>query len=136
MNFGLNVFKSIKSRSRHRRGSVGEGALKNFAKVAGNTCARVSFLIKLQAYFQVLPFYRTRLDVCFFRKRTLAEVYLCKRCEIFRVGGFAEHFLATTSNKMFFLLFADQRGLQPKINISDGAIVKLEKEFTSPFSSW
>ena len=31
------------------RCSVGEGVLRNLTKFTGNTCARVSFLIKLQA---------------------------------------------------------------------------------------
>ena len=37
---------------------------------------------------------------------------------------FAEHLLATTSHMMlFFFLFADQWGLQPKINLFGGAMV-------------
>ena len=35
-------------RSSHRRCSVRKGVLRNFTKFTGNTCARVSFSIKLQ----------------------------------------------------------------------------------------
>ena len=49
---------------------------------------------------------------------------------------FAEHLLATTSHMMlFFFLFADQWGLQPKINLFGGAMVNKEKEFTSLFNA-
>ena len=34
----------------------------------------------------------------------------------------------------FFFIFADQRGLQPKINLFGGVMVNQEKEFTSPFN--
>ena len=36
-------------RSNHQRCSVRKGVVKNFPKFTGNTCVRVSFLIKLQA---------------------------------------------------------------------------------------
>ena len=49
-------------RSSHRRCSVREGVLRNFTKVTA-TCARVSFLMKLQA------------EACnFIKKKTLAGV--------------------------------------------------------------
>ena len=35
---------------------------------------------------------------------------------------------------VFFPLFVDQLGLQPKINLFGGAMVNQEKEFTSPFT--
>ena len=41
---GLNAFKSIGSRSSHRRCSVGEDVLRNFAKFTGNTYVRVNFI--------------------------------------------------------------------------------------------
>ena len=77
-----------------------------------------------------------RLDVSFFRKRTLAQIFLCKFCEIFRMGFLQKNSQQPLLIRCFSFIFADQRGLQPKINIFGGAIVKLEKEFTSPFSSW
>ena len=42
-------FVILKYRNSHRRCSVRKGVLKNFANFTGNTCARLSFLIKLQA---------------------------------------------------------------------------------------
>ena len=51
-NFTLsNEVVFITERSSHRRWSVRKGVLRNFAKFVGNTFARVSFLIKLQAFF-------------------------------------------------------------------------------------
>ena len=45
-----------------------------------NTCARVAFLIKLQA------------DACnFIKKVTLAQVFSCEFCEIFKNTFFMEH---------------------------------------------
>ena len=45
-----------------------------------NTCARVSFLIKLQA------------EACnFIKKETLAHVFSCEFCEIFKNTSFAEY---------------------------------------------
>ena len=42
------------NRSMHQRCSLRKGILRNFTKFTGNTCARVSFLIKLQAWFLFL----------------------------------------------------------------------------------
>ena len=88
--FSLRKLFRILFRSSHRKCSIKEGVLKNFAKFKRNTCARVSFLIKLQAWglrlatlskkrpwhscfpvnfakFSRTPFYRTPLDDCFCR---------------------------------------------------------------------
>ena len=48
--FSLRKLSRILFRSSHRKCSIKEGVLKNFAKFKRNTCARVSFLIKLQAW--------------------------------------------------------------------------------------
>ena len=51
-----------------------------------NTCARVSFLIKLEA--------------CnFIKKETLAQVFSCEFCEISKNTFFIEHLWATASGK-------------------------------------
>ena len=48
-----------------------KGVLRNFAKFTGNTCARVSFLIKLQA------------SACnFIKKETLTQVFSCEFCKV------------------------------------------------------
>ena len=73
-------------RSRHRRCSIEEGALKDFTKFTGNTCARVSFLIKLLA------------KACnFIKKETLAQVFSCEFCEIFKNTFFTDYLQATPS---------------------------------------
>ena len=49
------------------------GVLKSFANSQENTCARVSFIIKLQA------------EACnFIKKETLAHVFSCEFCQIFK----------------------------------------------------
>ena len=54
-----------------------------------NTCARVSFLIKLQA------------ETCnFIKKETLAQVFSCEFCEISKNTFFIEHFWTTASKLM------------------------------------
>ena len=51
-----------------------------------NTCARVSFLIKLQA------------ETCnFIKKESLAQVFFCELCEISKNTFFTEHLHATAS---------------------------------------
>ena len=52
----------------------------------GNTCARVSFLITLQA------------SGCnFISKKTVAQLFSCEFCEIFKNTFFTEHFWTTAS---------------------------------------
>ena len=50
MRIPVKQNSSMTFRSSHRRCSVKKGVLKNFAKFTGKTCARVSLLIKLQAW--------------------------------------------------------------------------------------
>ena len=54
-----------------------------------NTCARVSFLIKLQA-----------LSCNFIKKETLAQVVACEFCKITKNTFFIEHLQATACAKM------------------------------------
>ena len=70
----MNSFHK-KHRSIHRRCSVKEGVVRNFAKFTGkpNTCARVAFLKKL----------------------TLAQVFSCEFCEFLRTP-----FLQNTSGRL------------------------------------
>ena len=49
------------------------GFLKNFANIQANTCARASFLIKLQAW---------GLQFCW--KRDCYKVFSCEFCEVFK----------------------------------------------------
>ena len=52
-----------------------------------NTCAKVSFLIKLQAYN--------------FKKETLAQVFSCEFCKIFKNTPLREHIPTTASAKQY-----------------------------------
>ena len=72
-------------RSSHRRDSVRKG--KQISQK--NTCARVSFLIKLQA---------SGPQACNFIKiGTLAQLFSCGFCENFKNTSFTEHLWATVS---------------------------------------
>ena len=67
-----------------------------FLKISQNsqedTCARVSFLIKLQA------------EACnFLKKETLAQVFSCEFYEIFKNTLFTEHLWVTVSEIMLIL---------------------------------
>ena len=74
------------SRNSHQRCSVRKGVLKNFAKFTGNTCARISFLIKLPS------------SACnFIKKRDSGTGVSCEFCKIFKDVFFTEHLWATTS---------------------------------------
>ena len=72
-----------------------KGVLRNFAKFTGNTCARVSFLIKLQAAPATLlkkGLWHRCFPVCnFIKKETLAQVFSCEFCEISKNTFFIEH---------------------------------------------
>ena len=57
-----------------KRCSYKESVLRSFTKFTGNTCARASFLIKLQAE-----------EVCnFIKKEALAQVFSCEFSKIFK----------------------------------------------------
>ena len=67
----IKCYSNTKSRSRtlsrssHRRRSIKKGVLKHFAKIPGNTCARVSFFFLI-------------------KKETLAQVFSCEFYEILK----------------------------------------------------
>ena len=63
-----------------------KSVLRYFANLQENTCAKVSFLIKLQA-------------LGFIKKKTLAEVFSCECCEISKNTFFTEHFRDTAFEK-------------------------------------
>ena len=83
------VFMEIHSgsyRSSHQRCSIKKVFLKISQNLQENTCARVSFLIKLQA------------SVChFIKKETLALLFSCEFFEISKNTFFREHLWATAS---------------------------------------
>ena len=77
---------STMSRISHQRCSIKKGFLKISQKFTENTCARVSFLIKLK-----------EPEACnFIQKETLAQVFSCEFCGISK-NTFTEHLRTTTS---------------------------------------
>ena len=67
-----------------------------------NNCARVSFLINLQA--SALQLYQKtgtllRKSWNFIKKETLAQVFSCEFCEISKKTSFTEHLRTTPSQK-------------------------------------
>ena len=77
---------STMSRISHQRCSIKKGFLKISQKFTENTCARVSFLIKLK-----------EPEACnFIKKETLAQVFSCEFCGISK-NTFTEHLRTTTS---------------------------------------
>ena len=68
-----------------RRCSVKKMFLEISQNSQGNTCARVSFLIKLQA------------KACRFIKKTLAQKFFCEFYEISKNTCFTEHVWTTAS---------------------------------------
>ena len=80
-------------RSSHRRSSVRKGVLRDFAKFTGNTCPRVSFLIKLHAQ-----------GWNFIKKEVLKQVFSCELCEISKSTFFTEHLQAIASRFTTFYI--------------------------------
>ena len=73
-------------RSSHRRCFVRKVFLEILENSQENTCARVSFLIKLQA------------SACnFIKKETLAQLFCCESCKIYKDTFFTEHLRTTAS---------------------------------------
>ena len=79
-------------RSIHRRCSVRKDVLEISQDSQENTCARASFLIKLQAS-----------GSNFIKKETLAQVFSCEFCEIFKNAFFIEHLRVTATVFCLFL---------------------------------
>ena len=77
--------RNTAARGSHRKCSLRKGVLKNFAKFAKTTCARVSFLTKLQVWPATLL------------KETLAQVFSCEFYEISKNTFSTEHLWATAS---------------------------------------
>ena len=120
LNCLLNcLFVLEQNRSSLQRCCIITGALGNFANSQENTCARVSFLVKLQA------------KTCnIVEKKTLAQVFSCEFCEISQ-NTFLHR--AKTSDKRYstLLLFGLRKGLESSI-----LETKSHFKITSNFSSW
>ena len=72
------------------RCSLIKSVFKNFTKFTGQDCARVSFLIKLQA------------SACnFIKKKTLVQVFSCAFLKNFKNTFFTEHLQTTASVELY-----------------------------------
>ena len=72
-----------------------------------NTCARSSFLIKLQADARN-----------FIRNEALAQVFSCEFCEISKNTSFKEHLQTTASVSSYISLFIELAGFSEILKIS------------------
>ena len=75
--------------SNHRRCSVRKAVLRCSHNAQHNNCARVPFLIKLQA-------------CSFIKKETLSQVFSCEFCGISKKTFFTEHLWTTASIEMMY----------------------------------
>ena len=80
-----NICNIVFEKAKGRGGTVNriEGSLKKGV----NICAGSSFLIKLNS-----------VDLQFIKKETLAQVFSCEFCKIYKNNLFAEHHRTTASN--------------------------------------
>ena len=84
--FSKNWSPPSMSRSSHQRSSLRKVFVEILQNLQDNTCAKISFLIKLQ------------VSVCNFNKNeTLAQVFSREFCETFKKTSFIEHLWATAS---------------------------------------
>ena len=89
-------------RGSHWMCSVRKGVFRKFAKFTRNTCARVSFLIKLQAS-----------AFNFVKKETLAQVFSCKFCKFSKNTFFIENLRVTASGICFCSYVCGISGMFP-----------------------
>ena len=101
-----NFYYFSTNRSSHRRCSVKKVFLEISRNSQENTCARVSFLIKLQAAFNLI------------KKDTLVQVFSCEFYEISKNTFFTEHPWATASKQTLFPNFSFLWSLTHYISLS------------------
>ena len=82
-------FGMVRNRSSHRRCSVGEGVLRNFAKFLGKHLCQSFFFEKVAGLR---------------KKETLTRVFSCEFCEIFKNTFFTEHIRAALSMRKIIWL--------------------------------
>ena len=86
----IKINLQLKNRSTHQRSSLNKGVLKNFAKfTAKHLCQSLSFN-------KVLGLRSATL----LKKETLAQVFSCEFCKIFKNTFFTEHHRTTASVKI------------------------------------
>ena len=84
----LDFFSTVPFRSIARRYSVKKMCLDISQNSQENNCARVSFVIKLQASGLLL----------YIKKETLSQLFSCESCETSKNTFFTEHLRVTDSN--------------------------------------
>ena len=100
-----NFYYFSTNRSSHRRCSVKKVFLEISRNSQESTCARVSFLIKLQAAFNLI------------KKDTLVQVFSCEFYEISKNTFFTEHPWATASKQTLFPNFSSLWSLTHYISL-------------------
>ena len=88
-SFTLTVSHNHNFRSSHRRCSLKKGVLRKFSKFIGKQLCQSLFFNKVAGL---------RPQACnFIRKETLAQIFSCEFCEIFKNTFFTEHLRTTAS---------------------------------------
>ena len=94
----------IKSRSSRPEVFCKKGVLRNFATFTRKHLCQVSFLIKLQSSARILFLIKLQASACnFIKKETLALVFSCEFCEIFKNTFFYRTHPVVASVSRFFL---------------------------------
>ena len=118
----LDYLQWVTVRSSHRRRSIKTGVLKISKNSQENTCARVSFLIKLQEACNLIKI------------ETLAQVFSCEFCE----KSLKTPFLQNTSRRLLLTLPNEQRLFG--VNIKDSELwtlfMRLYGELCEPWMSF
>ena len=85
-------------RSSHRRCFMKKGVLENFAKFTGKHLCQSLFFNKVADLRKTPP-----MACNFIKKDTLAQVFSCEFCEIFKNTFFTEHLRLTASKHTVFI---------------------------------
>ena len=86
LGISIGLFKSS-----HRRCSVKQGVLRNFAKFIGKHLCQSLFFNKVAG----------PRPATLFKKKTLSQLFSCEFCKISKNIFFTEHLWATASEKIF-----------------------------------
>ena len=102
----MKYFKKIQNS--HRRCSVRNGVLRNFAKFTGKHLCQSLYFNKVACNF--------------IKIETLAQVFSCEFCDIFKNAFFTEHLQANASKNKTFEESSKSRGVfTTRVSIYDGA---------------
>ena len=111
----------LPNRNSHQRFSIRKDVLKNFTKFTEKHPCQSLFFNKIAGL---------RPEVCnFIKQETLAQVFFCEFCEIFKNTYFTEHLWVTTSHQrrwriLNFLMFSKEKSKNKFLNIALADFVK------------